>query len=393
MSESTTRRPLPPFLHGCPREVKKITCVDCLIAEEDWEMSESQVRCVDCNYRFVVDRVCYMCHQSIKPCESVGFTFFDNNAFHLNCDFETDGMKHFFCKHCETWDVKEGYDKRYKACEDCVEGYYSDCPECGKRTAHDDMHVWKGAPVGPCDECFKKPRENGCIHCGNQDMTNSNTGTKACAKCCKGMYETCNSCEKSMLMCEMRHITAEGWNVWICGGCDIKCRGCEKAYVRMEGDDCLSCKSKSTLKVECKECKVRVPVDRYSEQMFMCVVCAGTKFPNCDECGQLFVKDDWKEDDLCSLCEFKGHGTRCQECQELTKESELEWHCDRYMCKKCTDMRARTCKKCFAEFYTLMGDPKMCVPCSYAERKRKAVDDQAKNAKKRKTGFFESSKF
>jgi hypothetical protein len=78
--------------------------------------------------------------------------------FRVACDHEECSMDNpaaIYCKHCENWFVE--FNPRYLVCFNCAEGYYSDCPECGDRTAHDDMVRSRSAPIGPCkSKCAKK---------------------------------------------------------------------------------------------------------------------------------------------------------------------------------------------------------------------------------------------
>lgn len=366
-------KPLPPFIYGQQdRKVEVLTCVDCKKEENDWEMCGSQDRCVDCNWRYVTQNTCRDCHQPVLTV--AGEPLFneqeDGGVAHVDCKVTPEN---YFCKHCEDWGDTDGYDDRYHVCGDCADGYYSDCTQCEERTAHDDMIVSKGCPIGPCKKCYDEIHKDTCIHCGKEDMKGSYTGTKACGTCCKSMYRHCNGCEKNMLMTEMRHVLVEACDVWACAKCDIKCQGCKRAYVPMNGELCTVCRGKSKEKKQCDKCKCEFPLDRYSDRFDMCNMCARGKHHRCESCGVTIRLESWETEYLCKQCNAEGKGSRCQGCLERVPDKELislngEWS----LCEECTDKKQKKKKQ-----------------------KRKGSESLEQTTKRAKVteSFFEKSKF
>lgn len=146
---------MPPFIYGHQgREVKQICCLDCKQMVNDWEANSDQNRCPECFVKHVHATACCRCHRLAGP-DAVAYAD-GRKICREGCI--TTGLE-FFCKDCEEWTICDEYDKRYNSCEECVEGYYGACIECGERTAHDDMVCSKGCPVGRCPECVKKQQQ------------------------------------------------------------------------------------------------------------------------------------------------------------------------------------------------------------------------------------------
>ncbi len=129
----------------------------------------------------------------------------------------------------------------------------------------------------------RKPQTIKCIHC-NGPLKGNWTGTKACGKCCKKLYQQYNGCEKCKLKTELRHMQQEEWDTWHCPKCQVTCTVCEAAYVLYQGDVCISCTNKhkdleSSLCDRCGKLTKDVKLTPWNVQE-----CANLRY--CDKCRQ-----------------------------------------------------------------------------------------------------------
>jgi len=167
-------------------------------------------------------------------------------------------------------------DYRLQECDGNASGRET-CCECGNSIDDDYSYT---SPNGSflCENCFYDSY-NYCSHCGDPFETNQLhdcDGNYYCEDCAEGKgYRECNKCD-------------EWHNEYYIVDDDCYCNDCYEKY-------CFHCE-------DCEEDHVGTSVSVCNETKYVCKDCA-EDYIECEECGELFHKDDIVEVNGKQYCE------------------------------------------------------------------------------------------